>query len=92
MRFTPATADRVYLHASTFDNPALPADYLADAAFDVRNHGDQAVAHRLQQAQGKPLVVRAEQEDVVLPKQAGKIAVSHWAGKLDAFFGVQRQE
>ena len=30
-RFTPATADRVYLHASTFDNPALPADYLADA-------------------------------------------------------------
>ena len=31
MRFTPATADRVYLHASTFDNPALPADYLADA-------------------------------------------------------------
>ena len=31
MRFTPATPDRVYLHASTFDNPALPADYLADA-------------------------------------------------------------
>ena len=32
MRFTPGTQDRVYLHASTFDNPALPADYLADAA------------------------------------------------------------
>lgn len=31
MRFTPPTEDRVYLHASTFDNPALPADYLADA-------------------------------------------------------------
>lgn len=31
-RFTPGTADRVYLHASTFDNPALPPDYLADAA------------------------------------------------------------
>lgn len=31
MRFTPATADRVYLHASTFDNPALPLDYLAEA-------------------------------------------------------------
>ncbi|MFI4998223.1 MAG: phage terminase large subunit, partial [Hyphomicrobiales bacterium] len=30
-RFTPSTEDRVYLHASTFDNPALPADYLEQA-------------------------------------------------------------
>ena len=31
-RFTPPTPERVYLHASTFDNPALPADYLSEAA------------------------------------------------------------
>lgn len=31
-RFTPPTRSRVYLHASTFDNPALAADYLAEAA------------------------------------------------------------
>ena len=31
VRFTPPTADRVYLHASTFDNPLLPADYVQDA-------------------------------------------------------------
>jgi len=31
-RFTPPTADKVYLHASTFDNPLLPADYLESAA------------------------------------------------------------
>ena len=31
-RFTPGTAERVYLHASTFDNPLLPADYLSAAA------------------------------------------------------------
>ncbi|HLA65014.1 MAG TPA: phage terminase large subunit [Candidatus Saccharimonadales bacterium] len=30
-RFTPPTNDRVYLHASTFDNPALPADYVDQA-------------------------------------------------------------
>lgn len=32
VRFTPSTAERVYLHASTLDNPALPADYLAEAS------------------------------------------------------------
>jgi PBSX family phage terminase large subunit len=32
MRFTPPTPERVYLHASTFDNPALPSDYLSEAA------------------------------------------------------------
>jgi PBSX family phage terminase large subunit len=32
VRFTPPTPERVYLHASTFDNPALPADYLSEAA------------------------------------------------------------
>ena len=31
-RFTPPTPERVFLHASTFDNPALPADYLSEAA------------------------------------------------------------
>jgi PBSX family phage terminase large subunit len=31
-RFTPPNPSRVYLHASTFDNPALAADYLAEAA------------------------------------------------------------
>jgi len=31
VRFTPPTADRVYLHASTFDNPLLPEDYVQDA-------------------------------------------------------------
>ena len=31
VRFTPPTPERVFLHASTFDNPALPADYLDDA-------------------------------------------------------------
>jgi PBSX family phage terminase large subunit len=31
-RFTPPTETREYLHASTFDNPALPADVLAEAA------------------------------------------------------------
>jgi len=31
VRFTPPTADRVYLHASTFDNPLLPEDYVTDA-------------------------------------------------------------
>jgi PBSX family phage terminase large subunit len=31
VRFTPPTDDRVYLHASTFDNPLLPADYVEDA-------------------------------------------------------------
>lgn len=30
-RFTPPTEARVYLHASTLDNPALPADYVASA-------------------------------------------------------------
>lgn len=30
-RFTPPSASRVYLHASTFDNPTLAADYLAEA-------------------------------------------------------------
>jgi PBSX family phage terminase large subunit len=30
-RFTPPSPSRVYLHASTFDNPALAADYLAEA-------------------------------------------------------------
>ena len=30
-RFTPPTDDRVYLHASTLDNTALPADYVAEA-------------------------------------------------------------
>ena len=38
VRFTPPTADRVYLHASTFDNPALPADYLADARSGVDDY------------------------------------------------------
>jgi PBSX family phage terminase large subunit len=31
VRFTPPTPERVYLHASTFDNPLLPGDYVADA-------------------------------------------------------------
>ncbi|HLY66751.1 MAG TPA: phage terminase large subunit, partial [Chloroflexota bacterium] len=31
VRFTPPTEDRVYLHASTFDNPLLPDDYVEDA-------------------------------------------------------------
>jgi len=31
VRFTPPTEDRVYLHASTFDNPLLPEDYVRDA-------------------------------------------------------------
>ena len=31
-RFTPPTPERVYLHASTFDNPSLPQDYLSEAA------------------------------------------------------------
>jgi PBSX family phage terminase large subunit len=31
-RFTPPSEDRVYLHASTLDNPSLPADYTAEAA------------------------------------------------------------
>ena len=31
VRFTPPTESRVYLHASTFDNPLLPSDYTADA-------------------------------------------------------------
>lgn len=30
-RFTPPSDERVYLHASTLDNPALPADYVAEA-------------------------------------------------------------
>ena len=30
-RFTPPTEARVYLHASTLDNPALPSDYVASA-------------------------------------------------------------
>ena len=30
-RFTPPSDTRVYLHASTFDNPALSGDYLAEA-------------------------------------------------------------
>lgn len=32
LRFTPPTEQRVYLHASTFDNPLLPSDYVADAS------------------------------------------------------------
>ncbi len=32
VRFTPPTETREYLHASTFDNPALSADYLSEAA------------------------------------------------------------
>ena len=31
-RFTPPSPTRVYLHASMFDNPTLPADYLAEHA------------------------------------------------------------
>jgi predicted phage terminase large subunit-like protein len=31
VRFTPSTEDRVYLHATTFDNRALPADYIDQA-------------------------------------------------------------
>lgn len=31
-RFTPPGPTRVYLHASTFDNPTLPSDYVAEAA------------------------------------------------------------
>ena len=31
VRFTPPTPERVYLHASTFDNPLLPEDYVTDA-------------------------------------------------------------
>jgi PBSX family phage terminase large subunit len=31
VRFTPPTESRVYLHASTFDNPLLPSDYTEDA-------------------------------------------------------------
>jgi len=30
-RFTPSTPERVYLHASTLDNPMLPRDYLTEA-------------------------------------------------------------
>jgi PBSX family phage terminase large subunit len=37
-RFTPTTPEREYLHASTFDNPALPADYLAEAASGVTDY------------------------------------------------------
>lgn len=31
-RFSPPTDEREFLHASSFDNPALPPDYLAEAA------------------------------------------------------------
>ncbi len=31
VRFTPPTESRQYLHASTFDNPLLPEDYVKDA-------------------------------------------------------------
>ncbi len=37
-RFTPSTDDRVYLHASTFDNPSLPADYLAEASSAIGDY------------------------------------------------------
>jgi PBSX family phage terminase large subunit len=38
LRFTPSTTEREYLHASTFDNPALPADYLTEAAAGVTDY------------------------------------------------------
>jgi PBSX family phage terminase large subunit len=41
VRFTPPTDERVYLHASTFDNPLLPSDYVEDA----RNAADD-IYHR----------------------------------------------
>jgi PBSX family phage terminase large subunit len=37
-RFTPPSPTRVYLHASTFDNPALAADYIAEAADSPDDH------------------------------------------------------
>jgi hypothetical protein len=37
-RFTPPSATRVYLHASTFDNPALAADYVAEARASPDDH------------------------------------------------------
>jgi hypothetical protein len=37
-RFTPPSPSRVYLHASTFDNPALAADYVAEAAASPDDH------------------------------------------------------
>lgn len=39
VRFTPPTDTRVYLHASTFDNPALPSDYLTDAGSSAEGNG-----------------------------------------------------
>lgn len=43
-RFTPPTADRVYLHATPFDNRFAPADYLASLASEDTG---SAVAKRL---------------------------------------------
>jgi PBSX family phage terminase large subunit len=37
-RFTPSTPEREYLHASTFDNPSLPADYLTEARGGVTDY------------------------------------------------------
>jgi PBSX family phage terminase large subunit len=37
-RFTPPSSTRVYLHASTFDNPALAADYIAEARASPDDH------------------------------------------------------
>jgi PBSX family phage terminase large subunit len=37
-RFTPSTPEREYLHASTFDNPALPQDYLDEARAGVTDY------------------------------------------------------
>jgi len=37
-RFTPPSDSRVYLHASTFDNPTLAADYLAEARAAPDDH------------------------------------------------------
>lgn len=43
VRFTPSTADRVYLHATAYDNTMLPADYRAI----IESLPDNAVGRRL---------------------------------------------
>ena len=68
-RFTPPSETRVYVHASTFDNPALAADYLAEAAaspddyFHSRYHLGEWVA-----AEGVIWVIPSEQ--IREPEQA----------------------
>ncbi len=52
-RFTPPTESRVYLHATTFDNPRLPADYIANQlAQNVGYLRDRNVMGQWVQAEG----------------------------------------